>query len=96
MDFCSKCFNLMEIKNNLYICNHCNHNIEIKNNKLLFHENLKKNNIISSSKNNLKKFDIYRKKKNKKCSECDNNIYNLYTNENFQSLNICTNCNNNL
>jgi len=93
MDFCKICMNLLEISNNKYKCNSCNNTTEnISQNTILFHEDLKKN-IVNESINNLKKNDIYRRKKEKICKNCNNNEFILYSNNYFHSEYICTKCN---
>lgn len=82
MNFCKLCMNLLEFKNKSYNCNNCNNTIDISNNYVLFHKKIKSN-IIEENINNLKKYDIYRSKK-----DSNNNEFLLYNNINFESKKI--------
>ena len=83
----------IELNNNKYTCHYCNNNKQtISQNTILFHEDLKSN-ILNENINNLKKNDIYRRKKKKICSNCKNDEFLLYSNKNFNSVYICTKCN---
>jgi len=82
MNFCKICMNLLELKNKTYKCNKCDNVTDINNNSILFHKNLK-NNINFKNMNDLKKYDIYRRKKDSQSNE-----FLLYSDINFNSKNI--------
>lgn len=85
MNFCKICMNLFELKNNQYNCNNCNNSVQIKNNSILFHSQNKKikNDILQEDINNLKKYDIYRSKK-----DSNNKEFLLFNDINFNAKNL--------
>lgn len=84
MNFCKVCMNLLEIKNKVFICNNCNNTSEVYNNSVLFHINNSKNYFEEhNNSNNIKKHDIFRRKKDN-----TNNEFVLYTDKNFNASKI--------
>lgn len=85
MNFCKICMNLLELKNDQYNCNNCNNKVPVKNNTILFHSQSSKitNDTIQENINNLKKYDIYRSKKDSKNKE-----FLLFNDINFNANNL--------
>lgn len=85
MNFCKVCMNLLELRNTNYQCNNCDYNVPLNNNSILFHSQIQKNknNIVEENINTLKKYDIYRNKKDN-----NNNEFLLYNDIHFNSKNI--------